>query len=126
MRTKIVAVFALLLVLLSANVLAHPGSGIVVDKYGQVYFTDTGKGVWKIDTHGKLIYLPASRFHWMSIDPMGFFAHSPASFGNYFERVTSAGNEPSLVMCSDFPLVVGRDGNIYYADTRPGAAKIMR
>jgi sugar lactone lactonase YvrE len=29
-------------------------------------------------------------------------------------------------MCSDFPLVVGKDGNIYYADTRPGSSKIIR
>ena len=29
-------------------------------------------------------------------------------------------------MCSDFPLVVNMDGNIYYADTRPGSAKIIK
>jgi len=29
-------------------------------------------------------------------------------------------------MCSDFAIVVGKDGNIYYADTRHSSAKIMR
>jgi len=29
-------------------------------------------------------------------------------------------------MCSDFPLVVNKDGNIYYANTRPGSGKIIR
>jgi len=29
-------------------------------------------------------------------------------------------------MCSDFPLVVNMDGNIYYADTRHNSAKIIR
>ena len=52
--------------LVGTTISAHPGSGIVVDRNGQVYFTDTGKGVWKIDAQGKLTYIPASRFHWMT------------------------------------------------------------
>jgi hypothetical protein len=105
---------------------AHPGSGIVVDKNGQVYFTDTGKGVWKIDTQGKLTFMPASKFHWMTIDPVGYFAESQKSFGEYFERVTAQSSKPALIMCSDFPLVLNKDGNIYYADTRHSSAKIVR
>jgi len=105
---------------------AHPGSGIVLDKEGNIYFTDTGKGVWRIDTQGKLSFLPASRFHWMTIDAIGSFAGSQKSFGEYFERVTPENNKPALIMCSDFPLVVNKDGNIYYAVTRPGSAKIIK
>ena len=105
---------------------AHPGSGIAVDKHGQVYFTDTGKGIWKIDREGKLTYIPASRFHWMAIDEDGNFAESQKSFGGYFERVTAKSGKPTLIMCSDFPFTVNPDGNIYYADTRPGSAKIIR
>jgi len=108
-----------------AKVSAHPGSGIVLDKDGNIYFTDTGKGVWKIDTQGKLTYLPASKFHWMTIDAIGSFAGSQKSFGEYFERVTSKNDKPDLIMCSDFPLVVNKDGNIYYANTRPGSGKII-
>ena len=113
-------------IVVGVSATAHPGSGIVVDQYGQVYFTDTGKGVWKIDVNGKLTYLPASRFHWITIDEAGSFAGSPKNFGQYFERVTPQNNKPALIMCSDFPLVVGKDGNIYYAVTRPGSAKIIR
>jgi len=109
-----------------AKVSAHPGSGIVVDKEGNIYFTDTGKGVWKIDTKGKLSFVPASKFHWMTIDEMGYFAGSLKNFGEYFERVTAQGTKPSLIMCSDFPLVVNVDGNIYYASTRAGSAKIIK
>jgi len=116
----------LLCVLVGTNVFAHPGSGIVIDKYGQIYFTDTGKGVWKIDIRGNLTYIPASRFHWMTIDPVGYFAEAPKNFGQYFERVTAQNSTPSLIMCSDFPLVINKDGNIYYADTRPHSAKIIR
>ena len=113
---QLILIFTVLQMLTSTVSTAHPGIGIVVDKYGHIYFTDTGKGVWKIDTKGKLTYLPASEFHWMSMDPIGYFAESPKSFGQYFERVTPQGIKPALIMCSDFPLVVGRDGNIYYAN----------
>lgn len=124
MRIKII--FLLFYLLVAPVVFAHPGSGIVIDKYGQVYFTDTGKGVWKIDREGKLTFMPASRFHWMAIDPMGYFSVSPKSFGEYFERVTEQSVSPALIMCSDFPLVINSDGNMYYAETRPGSARIVR
>jgi streptogramin lyase len=126
MKKKMILIFAFLQMLTSTIASAHPGSGIVVDKYGQIYFTDTGKGVWKIDANGKLIFLPASKFHWMTIDVIGQFAESPKQFGQYFERVTAQSSKPALIMCSDFPLVMGKDGNIYYADTRPGSTKIIR
>jgi len=116
----------LLCTLFGTRASAHPGSGIVVDIFGNVYFTDTGKGVWKIDTQGKVTYIPASRFHWMAIDPAGYFAESQKNFGQYFERVTDQNSKPALILCSDFPLVVNKDGNIYYADTRHNSAKIVR
>ena len=109
-----------------ARALAHPGSGVVVDKQGNIYFTDTGQGVWKIDTRGTLTYVPASRWHWMAIDEEGRFAESQKNFGEWFERVTPQSSKPALIMCSDFPLTVGRDGNLYYADTRAGSPRIVR
>lgn len=127
MKTKMILLFALLLyMLVGTRASAHPGSGIVVDKYGQIFFTDTGQGVWKIDKQGKLTYIPASRFHWMSIDEVGSFAESQKNFGEWFERVTAQSSKPTLIMCSDFPLTVNQDGNIYYADTRHSSARIVR
>jgi streptogramin lyase len=127
-ETSVIKTFVGLMfcIVVGTSATAHPGSGIVVDKDGQIYFTDTGKGVWKIDTHGELTYLPASKFHWMTIDATGQFAASPKNFGEYFERVTPENNKPALIMCFDFPLVIGKDGNIYYADTRHSSAKIIR
>lgn len=116
----------ILCLLPSTKVAAHPGSGIVIDKEGNIYFTDTGKGVWKINKQGKLTFLPASRFHWMAIDANGGFSGSEKSFGEYFEKVTPESNKPVLIMCSDFPLVVNKDGNIYYVVTRPGSPKIIK
>ena len=31
---------------------AHPGSGIYAMDNGEVYFSDTGHGIWKIDKNG--------------------------------------------------------------------------
>ena len=115
-----------LCVLLGTSASAHPGSGIVVDKEGQVFFTDTGQGVWKIDRQGNLTRLPASLFHWMAIDEVGYFAESQKNFGEWFERVTPQSSKPALIMSSDFPLTINRDGNLYYADTRPRSARIVR
>lgn len=129
MRTSFVIMIFICLILcmsFETRVTAHPGSGIVIDKFGQIYFTDTGRGIWKIDLTGKLTFIPASRFHWLTMDTTGSFAGSPKNFGQYFERVTPQSSKYSLIMCSDFPLAVGRDGNIYYADTRPGSAKIIK
>jgi sugar lactone lactonase YvrE len=115
-----------LCVFYSAEALAHPGSGIVVDKQGQIFFTDTGRGIWKIDTLGNLTYVPASRWHWMTIDETGNFASSERSFGEWFERVTPQSPKPVLIMCSEFPLAMNRDGNLYYADTRKDSPRIVR
>jgi DNA-binding beta-propeller fold protein YncE len=115
-----------LAVLLGTTASAHPGSGIAVDAHGQVFFTDTGKGVWKIDAQGELSYLPSSRFHWLAMDASGTFSRSRSSFGGFFESVAVSAADPALIQCSDFPLVIGTDGNIYYADTRPSSARIVR
>jgi len=115
-----------LCVLLGTSASAHPGSGIVVDKEGLVFFTDTGQGVWKIDGRGNLTLLPASLFHWMTLDEAGYFAESQKNFGEWFERVTPQGSKHALIMSSDFPLTINRDGSLYYADTRPRSARVVR
>ena len=96
---------------------AHPGSGIVVDPQGQIYFVDTGQGVWKVDRAGKLTLIHTRPYHWMAIDEKGHFAGSQ-SLGEFdsgsFERITPPSSVPALVISSDFPTAVGRDGGLYY------------
>ena len=94
---------------------AHPGSGIVVDDRGTVYFTDTGKGVWRIGPGGALTLISKSAMHWMAIDRSGKFAGARDEFGEWFGRLTTRGDKPTLISCSDFPCVVGADGNLYFA-----------
>src|SRR5438552_9993060 len=64
------------LLLAAKPALAHPGSGIVVDRDGQIYFIDTGGGVWKVDARGGLTNLGGQRFHWMALDADDRFARA--------------------------------------------------
>jgi hypothetical protein len=73
--------------------LAHRGSGIVVDAQGNVYFTHTGRGVGKLDPHGKLTYVGSTGGgHWLCLDVDGSFSRSQPK---YFERITSDGAKPA-------------------------------
>src|SRR5688572_14094071 len=104
MRMRVPIVIILLVInftLLTFRVSAHPGSGIAVDEQGQIYFTDTGEGVWKVDTKGALTLFSKSALHWMGYDEEGRFAHAPEKFG-FFERITPTGAKPALLLCSDF------------------------
>jgi sugar lactone lactonase YvrE len=101
------------------RVSAHPGSGIFVDEQGQIYFTDTGEGVWRSDTNRALSLFSKSALHWMAGSKEGHFTDAPEKF-EHFERITPTGSKPVLLICSEFPCDFGRDGNLYYADTREG------
>jgi sugar lactone lactonase YvrE len=109
--------------------LAHPGSGIVVDEQGNVYFTHIGRGVGKIDPQGKLTYVGNTRGgHWMCLDAEGSFSRTQP---NYFERITPDGVRPALIYADGgSPIAVLRDGNLYYASNdetmTPGGAQVTR
>ena len=112
--------------LLPVPLVAHPGSGIAVDRLGQIYFVDTGSGVWKLDSRGTLTRVPGPAFHWMTMDANGRFANARLPSGPGWE-MTQAGANPTLLLSSDFPIVMGRDGNLYYPSPRPsGAVQVLR
>lgn len=120
--------FAVLLIMASTVTLAiaHPGSGINVDRHGYVYFVDTGSGVWKIPPRGNLTRHGGPRFHWMAIDESErpFGARLPSIPSG---EVTVVGVNPTLLLSSDVPLVVGRDGALYYPESGPDERlRIMR
>jgi hypothetical protein len=98
--------------LLAAGVFAHPGSGIVVDDKGAVYFQG-GRAVWMIDARGRLTkYSDKLGGHWMALDPQGRFARANLKL---VERITPSGVEPALLVADGgAPVAVGRDGNLYY------------
>jgi sugar lactone lactonase YvrE len=113
--------------LLAASALAHPGSGILVDRLGQVYFIDTGSGLWKIDTKGGLSNLSPLRNHWLAMDPNDRFTQPrlPTDPGRDWV-ITAAGRGPTILISTDFPLVIGEDGNLYYPSVRESDRRILR
>jgi hypothetical protein len=94
--------------------LAHPGSGIVVDSKGQVFFQDSAaRTIWKIDTRGKLTpYYDKLGGHWMALDAKGKFARSDPEL---VTRITPNGFTPTLIVADGgAPITVNADGNLYY------------
>ena len=111
--------------LFPASIIAHPGSGIAVDRLGQVYFLDTGSGLWKIDTRGKLTKLSGLKPHWLAIDANNRFANTPLPTGALGE-ISRVGDSPTLLLSTDWPIAIGQDGNLYYQSGRPGDLRLMR
>jgi hypothetical protein len=99
----------------AASVLAHPGSGIAVDRQGIVYFADTGGGVWRIDTAGQVTRVHESRFHWLTLDLDGRFAGGPVPTSPYGEFVRTHAT-PTIISSSDVPIAIGGDGTVYYPE----------
>ncbi len=111
--------------LLSASINAHPGAGIAVDRLGQIYFLDTGSGLWKIDTRGGLTHLSGTLFHWLAIDDDNRFANTQFPTGGDAE-ILKIGAGPTVLISSDYPVAIGRDGNFYYPSGRPGDLRMMK
>lgn len=113
--------------LLQATALGHPGSGILVDRLGQIFFIDTGSGLWKIDTRGGVSHLSPLRNHWLAMDPNDRFIQSrvPTDPGRDWV-ITAAGSNPTILISTDFPLVIGVDGNLYHPSARETNVRILR
>jgi hypothetical protein len=103
---------------LVASAFAHPGSGIVADRHGNVYFVDTGKGVWRVDAQGGLLPHEGPAFHFMTIDANGLFRKTRFPSGPSAD-IRAVGSDPTLIVSSDYPLTVGRDGALYHPELRP-------
>jgi len=125
MKTKTTIIITTLVTFVAAELgLAHPGSGIAVDREGQVYFTQTnGKGTWKISLTGELTLISAVRDHWLDIDLDGHFSRANLKG---FNRITPDGAKPTLLLNGNVPFTVNRDGNIYSALWKPGHLEINR
>ena len=100
-------------------VCAHPGSGIVADQQGNVFFSDLDRGVFEIDARGKLTNIfPREGGHWLALDSNGAFSkvdfeRSP-HWPRWFKLRTARGVRPALVSDGGSPLVVTPDGYLYY------------
>jgi DNA-binding beta-propeller fold protein YncE len=111
--------------LFSASATGHPGAGIAVDRAGQIYFLDTGSGLWKRDKTGKLTHLSRTLFHWLAIDEDDCFANTQFQSGARGE-IIKVGTNPTVLLSSDYPIAIGKDGNLYYPSGAAGSLRLMK
>src|SRR3989442_172289 len=112
--------------LLTFTASAHPGSGIVVDALGRVYFSEAGDidahlpgAIWQIDAQGKLTRLQEGGAHYLTLDTKRSFA--PTNLARWFgERRTpwlqrADTPDAALIQADGQPIAMHRDGSLYYA-----------
>jgi len=112
-------------VLVSGSATAHPGAGIAIDRAGQIYFLDTGSGLWKIDRAGRLTHLSRTLFHWLALDEDNRFANTQFQSGAFGE-ILKVGSSPTVLLSSDYPIAIGGDGNLYYPSGAAGNLQLMK
>ena len=120
--------------LVLSGALAHPGSGIVVDSQGNVFVSDINRGLLKFSPDGKVTVVMKEAGHWLALDAGAKFARMEFEKSNHWPRWFKRRNPPGagLALVSDggSPLVIHRDGNLYYVcnDERmiPGGLQIGR
>ena len=113
----------------SVSIWAHTGSGIAVDRLGQVYFLDTGSGMWKIDTQRRLTHLSQLKNHWLALDAKDRFSSAQLPSGSDSGQdwvISRVSTNPTLLVATDFPIAIGDDGDLYYPSGPPGSLRIMR
>src|SRR5436189_6423311 len=103
LATLLTGLALVVLVLHPTSIAAHPGSGIAVDRLGQVYFLDTGSGLWKIDPRGALTHLSGTLFHWLALDENNRFSNAQLVSGALGE-ILRVGASPAVLLSSDYPI----------------------
>ena len=101
--------------LVSAAASGHPGSGIALDRRGNVFFIDTAAGVWRIDPQGKLERYGGQNFHWMTLDLDDRFG-STRLLHDARAEMSTTGRDPRAILSSDYPVTIGEDGALYYTE----------
>src|SRR5437868_13352379 len=105
---------------------AHPGSGIVTDARGWIYFNEAGDpderlpgSIWQIDPQGKLTRLHVGGAHYLaldtkrSLDSADLARWFAARVTPWFQQADTA--ESRLIQADGQPLVSHRDGSLYFA-----------
>ena len=111
-------VLFVLLWLIPTTAIAHPGTGIVIDRAGNVYFVDMVSGVWKAQPRGALTHIPGPGFHWLALDEDNALAAAPLPRGSAGD-IVRLGAKPTLVLSSDVPIAIAGGAAIYYPVRRP-------
>jgi hypothetical protein len=122
---------------LTANAAAHPGSGIVVDQQGQVFFVETGRidlripgFIWMIDAQGKLSPVHKVGGHWLALDEKDSFGKSDLRkwfdqrIVPNFERAAVANSNAALLQTDGVPFALNSDGCLYFAKEHKQIARL--
>src|SRR6185436_6613718 len=127
---KLKALLVVIVFLLwSASVIAHPASGIVRDRAGNIYFSDL-ETIWKIETGGKLsVFRPGvsgRHVHELAIDEQdniygADLSYESQKFISDIWKMTPAGKFEYLLEPTDKPprgmsIWRDREGNNYLID----------
>jgi sugar lactone lactonase YvrE len=129
MKLGAILVVAIVVVLSPASATAHPATGIVRDRAGNIYFSDL-ETIWKIDTSGKLsVFRPGvsgRHVHELAIDEQdniygADLSYESQKFINDIWKMTPAGRFEYLLEPTDKPprgMSIWRDraGNNYLVD----------
>jgi len=128
MKTKSAIAFVILLQLtfVTYTTLAHPGSGIVVDARGWVYFNEAGDpdaqlpgSIWQINPQGELTRLKEGGAHYLTLDTKRSLASDDLArwFSTrvtpWFQQADTANTR--LIQADGQPLASHRDGSLYFA-----------
>jgi hypothetical protein len=98
---------------------AHPGSSIAVDRHGSVFFADTLKGVWRIDSKGALTFVGPPNFHFFALDEDNRFARFARRSSRDEIRPIGEVSSPTVIESSDFPVAI-HGGGLYFAPGEEG------
>ncbi|GMU91321.1 MAG: hypothetical protein AMXMBFR4_03790 [Candidatus Hydrogenedentota bacterium] len=112
--------------LMALPLLAHPGSGIVVDGQGRVYFVHAQVGTWMVGADGALGYREGPAYHFLILDRDRSFAkYNWPRFPD--GEIEVVGSDPALLHASSFPVTIAPDGALYYPEAvGDGPVQIMR
>lgn len=129
MKLRAILAVIIVVVLLPVSAIAHPATGIVCDRAGNIYFSDL-ETIWKIDTSGKLsVFRPGvsgRHVHELAIDEQNNiygadFSYESQKFISDIWKMTQAGKLEYLLDPTDNPppgISIWRDraGNNYLVD----------
>lgn len=130
MKSKaILVILPLLFVFLAPDIAAHPATGIVLDRTGNVYFSDL-ETIWKIDLNGKLSVFRAGvngrHVHELAIDDQDNIygedlSYVSQKFVSSVWRMTTDGKfeyllEPTDTKPPGMSIWRDREGNNYWID----------
>ena len=135
LRLFVTVIFAAFSLFCAVKVEAHEGWGIVVDRQGQVYFSDIPTNtIWKITVEGKLEAAVTNQHSHSLIkgdDGNIYGAHENGSVwritpdGSFLEMLPPNGDFPLSLHC----FIIDRDGNIYSMNSgsvQSGLVKILK